>query len=587
MRRLLSALVLILSAFGVIPNAWAQNTPFQSPSLDSNCYFPQIDNRSEMDTILGSDTNQYLGSIVRNLGPKPDGGFGNLFISDLTPTKNPPPGTGSPYNLSQVATGSGLNLHQLNKSVQRFDPRMLVNGGYGTPYKLGHFRDRIHLDLFAGAIYWADEQGNFDSTRKTVLRMNIRRGDSHGSGIAGGVIEPAYITHLTSDTLDDIVFCAYSDYIDQRRDTAYLLLFRGGPELFGKDTAYQDTSTSLWMGKEIPIYPFFCTQADFRGVGRDDLILSGYGNWWYFRNEPPFALDKLAEAIKNDTLIAGWEDPYIGWDNNQTWFTMRALPKAPRDRSVDFMPVLADTDASGMKIFMFRGGPDFGSHRLTFDSAAFIIRKPDLFSGQSWPGQIADAGDMTGTGNHVLFTAAGKSDYWREAYFVTGKALDNKIDMYNQAPYVVDAGDTVTANDDSLEDFIVFRPQPYYTNVDGGIPGAGSLWLYYGTRQIPVHLNPKWLDVTSIPQPNGAGIELSPNPVTRGWSVATIVWPEEEQGQLQISDMLGNIVQQEPIRLLGGAEEQRIYFRGLPDGVYEVTLRGRAHEARARVVIVR
>jgi hypothetical protein len=109
------------------------------------------------------------------------------------------------------------------------------------------------------------------------------------------------------------------------------------------------------------------------------------------------------------------------------------------------------------------------------------------------------------------------------------------------------------------------------------------MWLLYGSKQIPVHLNPQFSDVVNIPQVNGAGITLSPNPA-QTWSVATIVWPEEEDGEYSIYDMLGRKMEHGPIRLLGGAEQQRIYFSGMPQGVYIYVIEGAHGSASARFV---
>jgi hypothetical protein len=271
-------------------------------------------------------------------------------------------------------------------------------------------------------------------------------------------------------------------------------------------------------------------------------------------------------------------------------FTMRALPKSSMDKSVDFVPTLlttlADTDKG---IIFFRGGPNFGAHRLTFDSAAFVITHPNYCFGtppDDWPEAIGDAGDMTGTGNHVLFTTARNDagDYWWNVSYVTGKALDNKIDIWNSAPYSEWPGDTLTSNDDSLEDYLFGLSWPY---APAGPEAGGSLWLMYGSKQIPVHLNPQWADVKTeiekIPQQNGAGVTLSPNPAN-SWTVATIVWPEAEEGEYIITDMLGREVQREHIQFLGGGQENRISFPELPQGAYAVTLVGQHGTATARLI---
>ncbi|HET6400585.1 MAG TPA: hypothetical protein VFH95_04220 [Candidatus Kapabacteria bacterium] len=588
MKRLRSLVFLLVWAgFSSPCVSYAQNTPFQNPSLDSNCYFPQIGDPSEMDTIVGSVPNQELGgSVLKNLGPKPDGSFGNMLIGNISPS----------VALAQVATGPGFNLHQMKQFVQKITPDD-VQGDVGF-WRLGHFRDRAHLDIFVGSdagawvygkIFWADDQGNYDTARFTSLVPHIRRGNfTSNRGIGNGPIQP-YIAHLTSDTVDDIVTSAYTADVDTvfpytGYDTAYALLYRGGSQLYGKDTVYEDTSAYLYPGSGKSSDLRYCTQADFRGVGRDDLIVSNFSICTYYRNDPPFSIQNFARAISKDTFF---NEPLLA---QPSYFPMKALSKNRTDQSVDLLVAgFIDSGSSPVSIYILHGGPNFGSHLLTLDSAAFAITHPNFAFGSSpyedWPLGIADAGDMTGTGNHVLFTTARNDygDYWWDVSYVTGKALDNKIDIWNSAPYSVSPGDTLTANGDSLEDYLFSRSWPYAPN---GPEGAGSLWLYYGSKNIPVHLDSQWADVKNIPTQNGVAFTLSPNP-TRLWSVATIVWPEAEEAGYEVYNLLGEVVQSGTIRMLGGAEQERIYFPNLASGVYEILIHGSSHEARAKLVIVR
>ena len=187
---------------------------------------------------------------------------------------------------------------------------------------------------------------------------------------------------------------------------------------------------------------------------------------------------------------------------------------------------------------------------------------------------------MTGTGNHLILVEAGWGDSWWDNFYMTGKALDNKIDIWNRSTSA-GGGDTLTANSDSLEDFLEGRSRDDLTS---SFPG--TLWLYYGTDQIPVHLDSQWADVKNIPTQNGIAFTLSPNP-TRLWSVATIMWPEAEMADYEVYNLLGEVVQSGTIRMLGGAEQERMYFPHLASGVYEILIHGSRHEARAKLVIVR
>jgi hypothetical protein len=558
------------------------NPPFSSPALDSFCYFPQIGDPSEMDTIVGgtySDPNtQWLGTIVKNLGTKPGGGFGNMLIGNISPS----------VALAQVATGTTFNLHQMEQFVQKLVPDngefLGANGILYDGFRLGHFRDQSHLDMFvpySWRIYWADDNGNYDSENYTLLWSNIRGDKLWASQVIG-----PYTTYLTNDTVEDIVLGIYTSWTDGQKDTAFLLFFKGGNSLMQSDTVYEDTSCVLFPN--LVNYPFrHCIQGNFRGTGREDLIIAGdtggnglpgsrRGDLFFYANDPPFSLEKLAQAINYDTLMARWQNPTLESGNTMgvpTYFAMSMLPKSASNKSTDFTPVFYDT-ANNPAIYIFRGDSDFGSQRITLDSAAFVIHQPDLDPGNYfWPYSMADAGDMTGTGNRVLYTAASNNDgsVQYDNFFVTGKALDDKIDIYNVSNSGAH-GDTLTANDDSLEDFMLSRPY-----------GNGTLWLYYGSKQIPVRLNPLWSDVKNIPTQNGLALTLSPNPA-QTWSVATIVWPEAEDGEYSIYDMLGRKVEHGPIQLYGGAEQQRIYFSGMPAGVYIYEIEGAHGSANARFV---
>ena len=105
-------------------------------------------------------------------------------------------------------------------------------------------------------------------------------------------------------------------------------------------------------------------------------------------------------------LISGYVDGCLAWDSVSNLGTIHStlampiFPKASNDHSCDFLFVTPAPNYGKPTIYMFHGGPDFGSHRLTLDSAAFIIRQPQYVfgTGNDWPQSIADAGDMTGTG---------------------------------------------------------------------------------------------------------------------------------------------------------------------------------------------
>ena len=98
-------------------------------------------------------------------------------------------------------------------------------------------------------------------------------------------------------------------------------------------------------------------------------------------------------------------------------------------------------------------------------------------------------------------------------------------------------------------------------------------------------MNPQFADVHNVQQQEGTGIEFSPNPVTQGSCVATIVWPAPEVASYEVRDLLGKAVQTGTIRMFGGAEQERLSFHGLASGVYYFTVHGLHGTARAKLVI--
>ena len=299
---------------------------------------------------MGSDINQDLGgSVIKNMGPKPNGGFGNMFIGNLSPS----------VALAQVATGPTFNLHHMAQTPQKLSSSNANYIAYGIP---GHFRDQQHLDIFSGGIiFWADDNGNYDSTNYSILSFRFPGGRPFE--LLGGAIDP-YIAELTSDTVDDIVLSFLPEYIDGTKDTNYLALYRGGIDLVPKDTIFEDTSVVFPTKYLSTSVSLACTQADFRGVGRDDLIVSdNRNNMCYYKNAPPFSLSQFAQAVTNDTIFTSWQNPSLFTGNGFSWLNMRALPKAPGDKSVDFMPVFdtvnSNFNVSTGNIFIFRGGGRF------------------------------------------------------------------------------------------------------------------------------------------------------------------------------------------------------------------------------------
>ena len=239
----------------------------------------------------------------------------------------------------------------------------------------GHFHNSTSVDIFneeGWIIYWADANGNYDQAHFTRLKTNVVGNTSNG--IVGGSRFTACIAHLVSDTVDDLVLGYGTDFLNYTQDSNFLILFKGGTQLAEKDTAFEDTSANfgyLTFGSGLNNHDIhICLQGDFRGIGREDLLIYDNYDLFFYANDKPFSLGKLARAMRYDTLSND-----IGIYPPVTSIAMHLFPKKAGDQSMDFATSLGN---SNLNVYLFRGGPDFGSHRITLDSAAYVILPPDL-----------------------------------------------------------------------------------------------------------------------------------------------------------------------------------------------------------------
>ena len=533
-----------------------------SPAFDPKCYLPRIGVPGEIDTIMGGVDGQGLGSRLMNIGPPPGGSYGSIILKGL------------PQNipfLSTVNAGPNFNLHKLDvRKALDFDDQTII--------KYGHFHDTKHLDLFSfdpnngksPKIYWADDSGNYSKNLVSYL-ITSRLGDD-----GYGLLTPPYSAYLTSDTVEDIIISFKIDYLDPQRDTNVLNFYRGGQSLFNKGIAAKEDSM-FFMGlirNNI--------QGDWRGTGREDLIsIDPFGNALYYRNDPskPFSLAEFYRAVQQDTLFSVWENPHFIGNSFGQSLTMKALPKKNDDKSLDLIITpQTDDNRNGGKWF-FRGNTEFGSHRITLDSVAYIIRSPEYYDPTAFNGLyfsgLYNCGDMTGTGNNVLLIG-GTFDLGHvglQFFYVTGEALDDKVDMYYLAePDGGGPADTLTANSDNLEDVMIgmFELNHY-----------GSLHVVYGSKKIPVRINA----VHSGTQPKQS-LEIRPNIFSNSTTI-TLITEHSEPITIFIRDVLGRTVYEEHRYSIGGSENIALRLPLLSSGRYILQVSGANIFASAPITILR
>jgi hypothetical protein len=528
-----------------------------SPAFDPDCYFPEIGNPDEIDTIYGSEPEQQLGERVINLGIAGKSGYPDILISNL------PKSIGFQ---THVPTGPAFDLESARKLM---GPNSNLPGGT-SQFKKVHLQSRDRVDLmFEYTIYWADENGMYDKDRVTNLRSSL-------AGKLGYTftMKPV-VGYFSSDTVQDVILAVVTRWVPfgSDDDTTYLLYYKGGATLRAKGgLALQDTSLSIGVRR---VSITHCA-GDWRGTGREDIMFETHpGNVFLYRNERPFSLDKVKHSLFFDTLFTLWENPsYVKGFGFENAFSMRALAKPDWDRSQDFLPALTTNDDRNSSIWFFRGGPQFGSKRLKLEDAEYIIRSPLYydwrFTNMRFPGGLIDCGDMTGTGNRVLLSINGDGSSNINFFYVTGAALDDKVDMY----YITDRPgggsiDTITANNDPLQDLLY--GMPIYTRQlhwDQGHKNFGTLHLIKGTMKIPVR-------VSRIVTPGGAlqtDLIAYPNPA-KTYTMLRYSFERGSSVNCEVFDALGRSVHHISWQALGGTEEYRLPLPQLPAGSYVIRLR--------------
>jgi len=534
--------VYFLTLFFVASSAFGQSKAF-----DKDVYFPNIDIPEEIQIKKGTNEELPLGTFVKNIGPGPLGGPDRFLIKNVGPFWG---------KFSIVNAGSDFNLNNLSPIKQNLSISPVK-------WQTFHFRSKQYTDLLVGGtIYWADDAGNYDDANKTDL-LPSKSGDwTSGSN----VMEP-FVSDFNGDGIDDIVMGTLEAWHDASRDSNYLELFYGGEKLHSQKKAYSDSIALLSHGRRMKYATY---QADFRGTGRESLLAfdKDSNDFFFFKNDPSQSLSDLAHSLVYDTLISSaYDSQYYYEYSGMEVLPMQAFPKATWDKSVDLLislPIgdnIPNNDHRTDFISFFKGGPDFGNTRLLIDSPDFKLHYPGYYDPafrKISGGPLHNCGDMTGTGNNVLHFAMAQYDVAYEMFYVTGKALDDKVDMtyYLNQTFSGDL-DTLHGNDDKYGD-ILLNEWDYPVN-------KGKLYYIPGTSRIPVKLNPLFsVKEQTIPQGN---IDIYPNPL-RDRAIVSFSSKQTERAVLKLYNVLGQTVYEEEKEIYSGAQSFKLQIPSLVTGSY-------------------
>jgi hypothetical protein len=312
------------------------------------------------------------------------------------------------------------------------------------------------------------------------------------------------------------------------------------------------------------------TQADWRGVGREDLIAGNErGDVFHYRNDPPFQLYKLAASITKDTLMAGWQSPFPiktgSWVEQS--LSMSALPKTAGDKSLDWLPyVELDEQRKDEVLRIYRGGEDFGSTRLLIGQPDAIMHAPgyydEAFEQLGFPnGSLTNCGDMTGTGNNVLFCAGYLENVAFHFFYVMNQGFDDKIDMsfFIEDEIGAFAIDTFSSNGDAKQDVLMG-----YALKDNR---RGWLAQLNGTNRIPVHGKAS----VGLQSPNTPFL-IYPNPAVDRTTFSFAQAMDCNTAVVSIFNTLGQLVLSEQCKVRSGVQRVDVELAGLESGAYMAQL---------------
>ncbi len=539
-----------------------------SPAFDPNCYFPKIGVPGEIDTIYGAQELQYLGANMLNIGSTPDSSYGRMSCGL---SSNPD----SIFNFI-FTTGPSFNLHKLN--VVGY-----VNINPGYIIRRGHFRSPKYSDILyddrstsPARIYWQDDQGNYDSSRYTILLSSVK-------GKIYNDYSPMipYTSYISSDSVEDIISTVFVGNTNTIQDSIFLIYFKGGEQLRSQGRiANQDSIIFLNRYKEPAVFLFKENQGDFRGIGRNDLLASdNYGNIFYYKNERPFSMANVVNALRYDTLYAQWENPQSVYNFQRSQFVMKALSKVSDDSSEDlfayFNTIYGSNEIQEYRIF--KGGKDFGSRRWTSDSAAFILHEPYYYDskyhdmGFGALGGIRDCGHMTGTNNRVLYIEGSLDGgfYGYEFFYVLGDAIDDKVDMFI-GPIPNGGGaesfvDTLVADNDNLQD-IIMGESGFGLDVASA---TGSIYIVHGSNKIPDKTNS--VSARKAVDESPSHILAYPNPCDQH-TVLTFDNCSAQQMQVEVVSTSGKICLHEETPAVEGLQQFAVDLSTISAGEYIINV---------------
>lgn len=525
-------------------------------AFDRDCYYPEVGVPNEIDTIYGSSNEQYLGYKLKNLGPAPNGGLDRVTFSGLGPNLTP-----ANHSFNIYETGPNPNLHKLvalsNTNIPLGD------------CQFAHLRSSAYLDavLYYAEqvrIFWADGEGNYDSTRSTLLKP-----DSGWTGWSVPQGRPI-IFEVGDDTVASILLF-WGRLPDTLTVVSTFICRYDFTKLSSAETGLP--LSTVFFGRAPGGYVPIGLVGDFRGIGRKSFLAGDHDyNAFFFSNEGSFSLESFAQSMRSDTLWAFRQNPILKNLGEAgvkvSTRGMKAFPKLKGDQSEDLVSQQGDNG----RVYFFRGGPDFGKKRLFFDSADYVLKTPFELEGGGggFYGGPVDCGDMTGTGNRVLLIRGAMPGSFQYFFYVTGKALDSKVDMaYYFDQRAEGMVDTLSMGQNGLQNILIGMPYYYsLADLNRHKENVGTVHLIHGSKQIPVKINPAYSVAESVGAPV---VRLFPNP-SRDYLIVELP-PLLANTQIEVLSPLGTTVLSLEAQASVQGSQQSFYVGDLANGSYLVRIK--------------
>lgn len=541
----------------------------QAPVLDPNCYFPDDSDPKQIDSIYGSRDGQGMGAWLQKLPDLwSDDPLEYLRVDRLTP------GDPLPNAVTKVTP---FNLRQMQR-------RKFTNFAVPAIAQFAHFRSKDVLDMYISVdytftIYWADDDGMYDSSRSSKLTL-IRPGVDPNTYYTP-LYTPPYIAVFPGDEVASIITSVKVVHFEGLKDSVFFIRFNFEGEILPdtrpqpKEVVYFDTLTPL-NGRD----RFYFQQGNWRNERQTDLIsYDPWGNVMYYRNDKSFSFQEFLRSIHEDTLFTRWQNPRSSSQTNLfplMVLTMSCVPRQPGDKGQDmvFLSMLDSNDDDDRYLIVFKGGEELGKRRFFIDSAEMIIRSPGShpdfpFTGMGY--DVSNAGDLTGTGNNVLLWQGSGSLRNYFFFYVMGRAMDSLADIFfAMEPYAYARAEPLWANSDQYQDLLMAHPVFYtWEDLDRGKTGVGTIRLLYGSPKIPLRLNPKYSVKASGNEK--VHIKAYPNPFIDKFTV-NAPFAIGKDLRIEVYDVTGRLAHSQHIAAVAREELTVILQTELPTGSYVIRL---------------